>query len=207
VGAPTGKPSALRPFGSGPTAATAAEKENKKPVAVISASSKAAEEEKPAPIHNNHIAFAMKQAGQEAAQKAKDNKKKPIPTLDGVGEAEPLKKSLENSAIIAPPATGLESAIEKLEIDAPASLQSPTSTTWKHALDSKITTPRHSIDKLESLQSPNSTSWKPKDIDPPILSHRGSSVSQASAEEIKKVEDDETIKEEDEDEDEESEDD
>src|ERR1700712_4826168 len=58
-------------------------------------------------------------------------------------------------------------------------------------------------EKLESLQSPTSTAWKPTDINQPVLTHRGSNISEASAEYIKQVEDECTIPEEDEDDEEE----
>lgn len=166
-----------------------ATQENKKVGEPVAETPKGVESTKPAATP---ITLALRQVGQEAAQKAKDNKKKAHETTyDGVGEAEPLKEDLAKSAVIPPPIKTVESPTEKPS----ASLQSPNSTAWK---DAKVTTPRHSIDGLASLQSPNSTAWKPTDIDGPILTHRGSSVSIASAEEIRQIEEEEMIKEEDE---------
>jgi len=113
------------------------------------------------------ISLALRQAGQEAAQKAKDNKMTPpVETFDGVGEAEPPKE--KGKAVPAP------LTIPEMEhaIETPTLMQSPTSTTWRRAPGSgfEIKTPRHSISKLESMQSPNSTAWKPADVEPPVKS-------------------------------------
>jgi hypothetical protein len=136
----------------------------------------------------------MKQAGQEAAQKAKDSKKKAPETLEGVGQAdpEPAKKAAVKPsplAVLDPPQS----------IPGHTVLQSPSSSAWRSAPGAKFHTPSNSIDKLESMQSPNSTAWKPSDVNAPILTHRGSSISMASDDEIKQVEEDEKIMEEDED--------
>ena len=190
--------------------------ENIKPETATAGSSKTVEPSKPAAeAAPSSIALALRQAGQEAAQKAKDGKKKaPVETFDGVGAAEPVKKDLEKSATIPPPIAIVNPSTEKrtVETKTKASLQSPTSTAWrKGAPDGNISTARRrSIEKLESMQSPNSTAWKPTDIDPPILTHRGSSISLASAEEIRQVEEEckiDEVDEEDEEEDEEEEDD
>ncbi|TVY42149.1 Uncharacterized protein LOCC1_G005790 [Lachnellula occidentalis] len=153
------------------------------------------------------ISLALRQAGSEAAQKAKDNKKKPpVETFDGVGEAEPPK---EKEKVIPAPITTSET---QQAIETPTLMQSPTSTTWRRAPGSgfEIKTPRHSISKLESLQSPNSTAWKSKDVDSLVLTHESSSASEASVEEVKQVGEKSAVKEDkdedDEDEDEEEED-
>ncbi|TVY88236.1 Uncharacterized protein LAWI1_G005756 [Lachnellula willkommii] len=188
--------------------AVIAAQENKKPTSTTTptsskapaASSKSAEspvsESKPpkggAPTT---ISLALRQAGQEAAQKAKDNKKTPpIETFDGVGEAEPPKK--EEKAIPAP----ITVPEAQHAIETPTLMQSPTSTTWRRAPGSgfELQTPRHSISKLESMQSPNSTSWKPTDVHPLVLTHPSS-----NAEDIKQVKEKSATKEE---EDEDSED-
>ncbi|KAH8674597.1 hypothetical protein BGZ60DRAFT_275182 [Tricladium varicosporioides] len=171
------------------------QQENKKPESGVAESSKAAEQPK-SPTGNapTPISLALRQVGEEAAQKAKDSKKKGIEVLKGVGQAEPTKDGTPKPASITLPVSSTSPTIETV-----ASIQSPNSTAWRRGSDSRgrPTTPRHSIDKLESLQSPNSTAWKPTDIDPPILTHRGSSLSLASAEEIKQVEEEEAIPEED----------
>jgi len=188
--------------------------ENIKPETATAGSSKTVEPSKPAAeAAPSSIALALRQAGQEAAQKAKDGKKKapPVETFDGLGEVEPVKKDLEKSATIPPPIAIVNPSTEKrtVETKTKASLQSPTSTAWrKGAPDGNISTARRrSIEILESMQSPNSTAWKPTDIDPPILTHRGSSISLASAEEIRQVEEECKIDEVDEEDEEEDDDD
>jgi hypothetical protein len=184
--------------------------ENKKPENATAGSSKTAEPSKPAvESAPSSITLALRQAGQEAAQKAKDTKKKgPVETLEGVGKAEPAK-DLEKSAAIPPPLAILDSPTEKNTIETKSWLQSPTSTAWRKTADGNITNSRRrSIEILESMQSPNSTAWKPTDVDPPILIHRGSSISLASAEEIRQVEEEfkiDEVDEEDEEDDEEDE--
>lgn len=130
------------------------------------------------------ISLALRQAGKEAAQKAKDSKKAPVKTYDGVGEAEPTTAEVVTPLFL--------NTVSKLTL-----VQDPATTTWSRASKPSLPT-QHDFSKLESLQSPTSTAWKPMDVEPPILTHRGSSVSAATAEEIKKVEEECTIKEEDE---------
>jgi hypothetical protein len=196
---PSGTPS--KPPVSKPVAN---QKENEKPTPTkpVAESSKAVEQSD-TPTGGQPTAFtlAMRQAGQEAAQKAKEVKKKATETFVGVGKAEPEKKEeeKEDKSAVLPPPISLE---PKHTIDTATLAQSPTSTAWKRDLHGKATTPRHSIEKLESLQSPTSTAWKPTDINQPITMHRGSSVSEVSAECIKQIEEDEMIPEEDEEEDE-----
>jgi hypothetical protein len=147
--------------------------------------------------------LAMRQVSQEAAQKAKDGKKKVVDVLTGVGEADPAKKDLEDSAA-KPSPIAIEPASERHAIDTKSLMQSPTSSAWKNEVPGKPSTPRHSIDRVESLQSPNSTTWKSggSSSSLPVATHRGSSVSEASAEEIKQIEEEETIQEEEEESDE-----
>ncbi|KAL1837530.1 hypothetical protein VTJ49DRAFT_3675 [Mycothermus thermophilus] len=78
-----------------------------------------------------------------------------------------------------------------------ASLQSPTSSSWKAPANQDIAT---------AMQSPRSTSWKsPTDVDPPVTELHGAAVASASPEVIAAVERAETIKEEPEEEEEEEE--
>jgi len=175
--------------------------QEKKPEISAPASSKAPEISKlPAGGIPTSLTSAMHQVGQEAAQKAKDAKKKVVETLSGTGEAETAKK--ETDRPVAEPAitTGAQSP-DTHSVETTTLLQSPTSTAWKREPEThgSSTPPPHSIEALESLQSPTSTTWKPVDTDLPILSHRGSNVSQASAEEIKRIEEEEAIPEVDED--------
>lgn len=181
--------------------------ENKKPGPAAAESSKDAETPKPPPGGQpTSFTLAMRQAGQEAAQKAKDAKNKVVETFTGVGEAEPEKKDVEKdkSAAVPPSISLTQPLSDKHNIVAPTILQSPTSTTWKLAAESG-SAPAYSADEMEklqrgSLQSPKSTSWKPTDIDPPVLMHRGSSISSASKEEIQQIEDECAIPEEEEEE-------
>ena len=81
----------------------------------------------------------MRQAGQEAAQKANDSKTKPVETFDGVGEAEPIKKDLEKPSVVPPPITVLHPPTENHTIETTSLLQSPTSSAWRQVpeVDSK----------------------------------------------------------------------
>jgi hypothetical protein len=148
--------------------------------------------------------LAMRQAGQEAAQKAKDAKKKAVEVFARKGEAEPTLKEPDRSGTIpAPIIVHKGRTTDGFTAATSASMQSPTSTAWK----SKPSAPgRQSILShtfMDPMQSPNSTAWKSTDIDPPITMHRGSSISLASAEEILAVEKSQAIEEEDEETDEE----
>jgi hypothetical protein len=168
-------------------------------------SSKDAETSKPpAGAQPTSFTLAMRQAGQEAAQKAKDAKNKVVETFTGVGEAEPEKKDVEEdrSAKVPSPISLAQPVSSEDNIVAPTILQSPTSTTWKPRSESSSTA-AYSADEMAklqrgSLQSPTSTSWKPTDTDPPVLMHRGSSISSASREEIQQIEEECAIPEEEE---------
>jgi hypothetical protein len=140
------------------------------------------------------LTLAMRQAGQEAAQKAKEGKKKATETFVGVGKAEPEPEKKEDK--ITPPPIVVE---PQHTIETTTLLQSPTSTAWKQEIHAKAETPRPTVKKLESLQSPTTTAWKLADTDLPITTYRGSNVEEVSAECIKQVEEDEMIPEEDED--------
>lgn len=182
---------------SGTPAKPVAQKENIKPEPMVVSSSKE-EPPKSSIPEATPITLALRQVGQEAAQKAKDNKKKPVKTFSGVGTAEPPK---EEKAVPAPISTD---SSEKHTLDTVSSLQSPNSTAWKTAPSSlAVSMPPPSMGKFESLQSPNSTMWKSADVDPPILTHRGSTISMASDEEIKQIEEEEAIPEESEEDDDE----
>jgi len=149
--------------------------------------------------------LAMRQAGQEAAQKAKDAKKKAAEVFAGKGEAELTIKEPDRSATIpAPILVHKDIPTQDSKTATPASMQSPTSTAWKSkpSAPGRQATLRHAF--MDPMQSPNSTAWKSTDIDPPITMHRGSSISLASAEEIRAIEKSLAIKEEDEETDEEN---
>jgi hypothetical protein len=169
-------------------------KENIKPTSTAE-SSKLAQPVEQVTAALSSFSLAMKQAGQEAAQKAKDSKKKAPETLEGVGQADPAEAA-KKSAVKPPPLAVLN---PPQSVPSHTVLQSPRSSAWRSAPGAKFHTPSNSIDKLESMQSPNSTAWKPSDVNAPVLTHRGSSISMASDDEIKQVEEDEKIMEEDED--------
>lgn len=141
----------------------------------------------------------MRQAGQEAAQKAKDAKKKAAEVFAGKGEAEPATKEPGRSATIPPPILVHKDVPTHDSTTAtPASMQSPTSTAWKNKPSAPGRQSSLSHAFLNPMQSPNSTAWKSTDIDPPITMHRGGSISVASAEEISAIEKSQAIEEEDE---------
>jgi hypothetical protein len=150
------------------------------------------------------LTLAMRQAGQEAAQKAKDAKKKAAEVFTGKGEVEPTTKEPDRVGNIPPPILVDKDVPTHDSVAATtASMQSPTSTAWKnkpsaHGRQSSLS---HAF--MGPMQSPNSTAWKSTDIDPPITMHRGSSISAASAEEIRAIEKSQAIEEEDEETDEE----
>lgn len=148
----------------------------------------------------------MRQAGAEAAQIAKEGKKK-VEVLVGVGNAtEPTeketegeieKKTSEKSGTIPPPIkTDTPHTVESISV-----MQSPNSTAWKQELEPISSVAKPDSEKLASMQSPTSTAWKPAETYAPITTHSGSSVENVSKECIKKIEDEQTIAEEDEDDD------
>lgn len=145
----------------------------------------------PAGVAETTITLALRQATQEAAQKAKDMKKKVTEVLLNTSKPESREKS--ESRV---PTTTFN---EKHMFETITILQNPDNSTWsaKPRYDPRASRGESTI-KVESVQPPTSTGWRQKDIDPPILMHRGSSASSGSAEEIKKIEDEETIPEEDE---------
>ena len=148
--------------------------------------------------------LAMRQASQEAARKAKDAKKKGMEVLVGKGEAAPAMKEPDRSVTIPPPIlVHKDVPTHNTTTATPASMQSPTSTAWKSkpSVPSRQSSLSHAF--MDPMQSPNSTAWKSTDIDPPITMHRGSSISIASAEEIRAIEKSQAIEEEDEETDEE----
>lgn len=148
--------------------------------------------------------LTMRQAGQEAAQKAKDAKKKAAEVFTGKGVADPTIKEPDRTGIIPPPILVHNdvSTHESMTVT-PASMQSPTSTAWKNKplVPGRQSTLSNAF--MDPMQSPTSTAWRSTDINPPITMHRGSSISAASAEEIRAIEKSQAIEEEDEETDEE----
>jgi len=189
------------PTPSGTPSKPPVSQDNKKPETALAEPSKATEPSKPsAGAMPTSFTLAMRKAGQEAAQKAKEAKNKVVEALDGTGEAEPTEKNPGQPAVIPPPIAATNPPSSQRTIDTIVVLQSPTTTTWSYTPGkySKPTTPRHSVERLESMQSPTSTAWKPTDTDRPVAS----SVYLASPDEIKEIEQNEAIAEEDEGEDE-----
>jgi hypothetical protein len=177
--------------------------ENKKPMSVQSSVASKSPEQSQSPKSDvpSALSSVLQQVGQEAAQIARSGKKKVVDSLGGVGA--PAKKEAEKASTPAPLVVD-DLQIEKLAINDPTSLQSPNSTAWRKGPNvipsiEPPASPPPSMEKY-SLQSPNSTAWKPTEFNPPILEHRGSSISVASAEEIKQIEEACAIPEEDEDE-------
>lgn len=144
------------------------------------------------------ISLAMRQAGEQAAQTAKDMKKTVVKSFDGVGEAAPKKEAptIKTTTFIPQPPSIL--------VNAPTLMQSLTSSAWDRTPGEIVGSTNKALETRESMQSPTSSAWKsvpPRNeqpFEPQITRHRGSEVSLASAEEIKNIEDSETIKEEDE---------
>ena len=168
-------------------------------------------EQPKAPVGGQPTSFtlAMRQAGAEAAQIAKQGKKK-VEALVGVGtapeptkEEDKIKKDVEKSTTTPSPIkTNTPHTIETK-----TTMQSPTSTAWKQVIHPVSVVAEHETEKFASMQSPTSTAWKPVEANPLISTYRGSSVENVSKECIKKVEDAQTIAEEEEEEDDDDEDD
>lgn len=204
-GAPT-KSAAPTPSGTPSKAPTSMVQQIKTPEPAAAAeSSKDVESKPPAGAQPTSFTLAMRQVGLEAAQKAKDAKKKVTETFTGVGEAEPEKKDAEKedeAKTLPPPLSLTLSLSDEHPIIAPTVQQSPKSTAWTNSPDYSATPAgsANEMGKLQrgSLQSPHSTTWKPTDLDQPASTHDGSSVSLALKESKQKVEDDESISEEDE---------
>jgi hypothetical protein len=193
---------ALKPAtpGSKATAAskatTAKSSENNKPAASTAGGSKGITGVIADAVPSS-ITTVLRQAAEQTAQKAKDVKKKVVQTLDGTAET-PVATKTEKA-----PSFDYATATRPM-VDSSASLQS-ASGAWNRVIGKPLTiTIDNSISTRPSMQSPTSTAWKTvpeqnyQAFEPQVTKHRGSSVSMASAEEIKQIEEEETIKEEDE---------
>ncbi|RDW60119.1 hypothetical protein BP5796_11725 [Coleophoma crateriformis] len=181
-----------------PAKKATAKKENEVPAASEPSKTTAVKEEEtksPAAGEPNTISLAIRQVGQEAAQKAKDVKKKAAETISGAQKAEPVaeKKEAEKKEE-APKKEAETNTPAPISVDLPKKasgiedatlMQSPTSTAWKRAPDGHIAA-MLAYDNSDSAARPTTM-------------HRGSEVSQASAEEIKQIEEECKIVEEDED--------
>lgn len=152
------------------------------------------------------ITLAMRQMGEEAAQKAKDMKKKTIEVLVGTGKGEAVaqtaSKDTKDSATTPSPLTSTEaSASIPKTVEHITILQDPETSAWNKVPGEKPSRTHCELNEWKSLQSPTSTAWNPTDVYPPIRTHRGSEVSIASIEEIRAIEEEEAIREEDEEDD------
>jgi hypothetical protein len=139
----------------------------------------------------------MRQAGQEAAEKAKDTKRKIVETFTGVGEAEAKDSEKDNYAAIPLSPSLIQPLSDKCAIVAPTILQCPNTTTWSIAPIS-IPKPANETENLHkgSIHIPISTGWTPTVTDQPVMMHRGSSISSASKEYIQQIEEECAIPEE-----------
>lgn len=148
--------------------------------------------------------LAMRGIGEEAAQKAKDQKKKATEAILEKWQAEAAAKKhntdqeAEEPASIPSPITPHKDVSTTSKQDTSVSMQSPNTTAWKNTPATSETQYAQTHPFIEPMQSPSSTAWKSTDVDPPITTHRGSTVSIAPPEEIKKIEQSQAIKEEDE---------
>jgi len=145
----------------------------------------------PAEGSSAQFTLAMRDIGQEAAQKAKEVKTKGMQVLSGSGKADETKQALGQSATVPPPVVTSEPLFGHARtVIATAPLQSPTTTSWSRA--SFLDEPQ--VSALHSGTGPGI-------VPPTLATERSSSISEASAEEIKEIEDSETIQEEDEEDD------
>lgn len=148
----------------------------------------------------NSINLTMRQMGEEAAQRAKDMKKKTLKAKPevfvGSGTGEAIAKDTKESA-----ATEMVQTVEPITI-----LQDPKTSAWNVSPASTPPVSQHALNEMKSLQSPTSTAWKVVDVSLPIAKSGESEASTTSTEKAKPVEQKEAT-EDDEDEDEDDDDD
>ncbi|KFZ10088.1 hypothetical protein V502_08326 [Pseudogymnoascus sp. VKM F-4520 (FW-2644)] len=163
--------------------------------------SKEAEAPKAPATGGSSITLAMRQMGEEAAQRAKDMKKNTLKAKPevfvGSGTGEAAAKDIKESATKEAPQT-----VKPITI-----LQDPKTSAWN--LSPGSSTPpvsHHSLNEMKSLQSPTSTAWKVADVSLPIAKSGESEASTASAEKAKPVEKKEVTAEEDDEDNDEDED-
>lgn len=139
--------------------------------------------------------------GEEAAQRAKDMKKKTLKVKSevfvGSGTGEAVAKDTKESA-----ATEIPQTVEPITI-----LQDPKTSAWNVSPASTAPVSQHALNEMKSLQSPTSTAWKVVDVSLPIAKSGESEASVASAEKTKPVEKNEVTEDDDEDGEDEDEDD
>lgn len=138
----------------------------------------------------------MRQMGEEAAQRAKDMKKKTLQgkpeIFVGSGTGEAAAKDVKESVTTETP-----QVVEPITI-----LQNPKTSAWNVSPGSTPPVSQLALNEMKSLQSPTSTAWKVADVSLPIAKGGESEASTASAEKAKPVEKKEVTVEEDDDEDE-----
>ncbi|KFY53703.1 hypothetical protein V496_07391 [Pseudogymnoascus sp. VKM F-4515 (FW-2607)] len=149
----------------------------------------------------NSINLTMRQMGEEAAQRAKDMKKKTLKAKPevfvGSGTGEAIAKDTKESA-----ATETVQTVEPITI-----LQDPKTSAWNVSPASTPPVSQHALNEMKSLQSPTSTAWKVVDVSLPIAKSGESEASTTSAENAKHVEKKEVTEDDDEDDEDEDEDD
>ncbi|KFY10069.1 hypothetical protein V491_07820, partial [Pseudogymnoascus sp. VKM F-3775] len=159
---------------------------------------KEAETPKTPTTGGNSITLAMRQMGEEAAQKAKDMQKKTLKAksevFTGSGTGEAAAKDAKT--------TETPQVVEPITI-----LQDPKTSAWSLSPAGTAPVSQHALNEMKSLQSPTSTAWKVADISLPITKNVGSGAATASAEKPKPVENKAVTAEEDDDEDEDDDDD
>lgn len=165
-------------------AAATVKKENAVSAASESTKSTATKEESKSPAveEPNSISLALRQVGQEAAQKAKDVKKKGLEAISSAGKPESAAEKKEGTSKTeaekgTPTPILVDTPKKELAIEDTALMQSPTSTAWKRAPGGHIA----------SMLAEDKSESSAKSI---ASMQQGSEVSQASKEEIKQVEED-----------------
>ncbi|KFY41303.1 hypothetical protein V494_03072 [Pseudogymnoascus sp. VKM F-4513 (FW-928)] len=158
---------------------------------------KQAEAPKTPATGGSSINLAMRQMGEEAAQRAKDMQKKILKTKSevfaGTGTGEAAAKDTKESA-----ATETPQVVEPITI-----LQDPKSSAWNVSHGGTPPVSQHALNEMKSLQSPTSTAWKVADVSLPVAKSEKIEASTASADKAKPVEKKEVAAEEDDDEDDE----
>lgn len=140
----------------------------------------------------NAFTLTMRQAGQEAAQKAKEAMKT-VKTLTGVGTAAKTQ-DVAKTETQKPAHISIESTSGAPQIDSITLMQDATSGAWSVILGavSPIVTGGETV---ESLQSPTSTAWKTGQTYG-LTTHRGSPLATVSSDCIKQIEAEQAIPEE-----------
>ncbi|KAI9730170.1 MAG: hypothetical protein M1818_008264 [Claussenomyces sp. TS43310] len=141
----------------------------------------------PAGASATPFALAMRGIGEEAAQKAKEAQRRAMHVLSGAGQARESEQAAHPPNTVPAPLTVTKAASTRAHtMIATAPLQSPTTSSWS----------RPSFLDEEEVSSPLPLPGSSNTVPLTAAVHRSSSVSQASAKEIRKVEGNQAIKEE-----------